>query len=164
MPKPPYDLSWLSEKSYYNHLIRIVEKLFARLGSNLQGILTFGSLAKGKAIYNEEHQSDIDLLVIAENIPINVLSRAKKEWEYLGLDGLGTHIIWKTSTELEMLVDKHRAFIFEVIRDGKIIYDPDNWLKELKYKVQELIQQLVLIETESAWVWPQKVPGSEIEW
>ncbi len=164
MSKKLYDLSWLNEQSYFLHLTRVVEKLISRLEDNLQGILIFGSLAKGRVAYNTEHQSDIDLLIVAQTLPPNILARAKQDWEILGIEGLGIHAIWHTVAELESLVNAHRAFTFEILRDGKIVYDPTGILKRLKINVQELIAQLHVTETDTAWVWPQKEPGSEIEW
>jgi predicted nucleotidyltransferase len=142
----------------------VCEILLASLEDRLQGILVFGSLARGTAKYNAQHQSDIDLLVIVDDLPENPFARAKLEWEILGIVGLGVHCIWETPQELKELVNAHQAFTFEILRDGQAVFDPQQIFVGLKKTVQELILQLGIKETKYGWIWPQKIPGSLIEW
>jgi len=94
------------------------------------------------------------LLLLASGLPSEPLTRLRFGLEILGLDCLGVHRIWETQDELDALINAHQAFTFEIIRDGQIVYDPHGILQDCKLKVQELIVQLGVVETEHAWVWP----------
>ena len=164
MPETPFYLSWINASRYRGHLLRVCELLLSNLEDGLHGILAFGSLVKGTTEYTSEHQSDIDLLLLASGLPSEPLARLRFGLEILGLECLGVHRIWETPEELGALINAHQAFTFETMRDGQIVYDPHGMLHNCKLKVQELIVQLGVVETEHAWVWPQKVPGSSMNW
>ena len=57
------DLSFIQNANFLRSIKEYLEKLF-QLDKKIQGILLFGSLARGEAIYSEREVSDIDLIVI----------------------------------------------------------------------------------------------------
>jgi hypothetical protein len=115
-------------------------------------------------MYSPEHQSDIDLLLIATGLPTKPIERMKFDLDFLGLEALGVHRIWETPEDLDACVNAHQAFWFEIIRDGIAVYDPEGMFDVYKAKVQDLIAKLGIRETEHAWIWPQKVPGEAMDW
>jgi len=62
------------------------------------------------------------------------------------------------------LVHSHRAFIFEIIRDGLILFESEKFLTNLKEQIEKIIKEKKIIELKYSWIWPQKVPGAEMDW
>jgi predicted nucleotidyltransferase len=117
---------------YITYLKKYTEKLISL--ENVKAILLFGSLAEGKP--KPFPESDIDLLVIAENLPENPSERRLK---YLPLKNGDTiyEDIWLTPRELEEAIEGGWGVILDALTFGVKIYDPYKILEKASTKIPQ---------------------------
>jgi hypothetical protein len=117
---------------YRTYLKKYTEKLISL--ENVKAILLFGSLAEGKP--KPFPESDIDLLVIAENLPENPAERRLK---YLPLKNGYTiyEDIWLTPRELEEAIEGGWGVILDALTFGVKIYDPYKILEKASRKIPQ---------------------------
>jgi len=164
MKSKKFDISWIKDKFIINILNTFIDHILEKKSNDIKAILLFGSLARDDFVYNDEHQSDIDLLIISENLPDDIFQRKLYTANLSKSVGAGIHKLWYTSEELIKLIKAHRAFFLEIIKYGRIIFETDGFLSNLKITVENIIKEKGIRETEHAWMWPQAPPGSKIEW
>lgn len=133
------------------------------LSDNLISIVLFGSRARG----NAKKTSDLDLFIIAKKLPLRPFRRVL----YIRNPLMGQFeekicIIAKTSEEV--LKDFPPLFL-DIGIDGIILYDRNDFFKNLQIKIRDIIHQTGLQRKrdngEFYWEWqtpPKK--GWEITW
>ena len=111
------DLSFIQNANFLRSIKEYLEKLF-QLDRKIQGILLFGSLARGEAIYSEREVSDIDLIVIFSDgeLPNDHIERSKTKRELMDLALIGIDSIWMTKTEFEKSVQIKMDIILKFLR------------------------------------------------
>lgn len=143
------------------------------LGGKLRAVCLFGSAARG----DFKKDSDIDLLVIADELPEDVGSRHSMfnqlRMEISSSDtakklrnlGYSTSIseIYLTPDEAE----KHPPIMLDIVEDGIIIYDVDNFLRKVLKEIKERLLTLGArrVQTSKGWYWvlkPDARLGEEI--
>jgi len=131
---------------YRTYLKKYAEKLISL--ENVKAILLFGSLAEGKP--KPFPESDIDLLVIAENLPENPSERRLK---YLPLKNGYTiyEDIWLTPRELEEVIKGGWGVILDALTFGIKIYDPYKILEKASRKIPRY-------HTRIGKIWRKKKP------
>ena len=134
--------------------------------------VVFGSIARETFRFN----SDIDILIIAENLPHGRMKRVR---EFLAVEkriesflwslekqGIHTYIspIFKTPDE----VKKGSPLFLDMVEDARILYDKDdfftNWLKRFISRLKKLGAKRVW--RGNMWYWvlkPDYKPGEVIE-
>jgi uncharacterized protein len=141
-------------------------------GDNLVSFVVFGSVARETFRFN----SDIDILIIAENLPDGRMKRVKQFsaveekieplMESLEKQGIHTYIspVFKTPDE----VKKGSPLFLDMVEDACILYDKDEfftkWLKEFKARLKKLGAKRVW--RGNMWYWvlkPDYKPGEVIE-
>ncbi len=160
-------------KEKYAELVELLLKEIKNFYKDqLVSVVLFGSVARE----TQRFDSDIDILIVAENLP---KGRGKRIREFLQIEekleehlrnleksGIYTYIspILKTPEEV-----KAGSLLFlDLVEDSKILYDRDNFFKN---KLEELRDKLKKwgakrIWLGNAWYWilkPDLKPGETIE-
>jgi hypothetical protein len=125
---------------------RIVERYIKKIVRTLKpkAVIIYGSAAKGS--YGAG--SDIDILVISENLPKNFLERLKTLYE---IDTTNAPIqpIAYTPQEFERMLNKKHLTALEALEYGLIVYD-DGYIQEVVKKFNEM-RKRELTRTEEGW-------------
>ncbi|MBS7645731.1 MAG: nucleotidyltransferase domain-containing protein [Candidatus Bathyarchaeia archaeon] len=143
-------------------LLRLLKETF---GEGLMSVVVFGSVARGDA----KPSSDIDVLVVARNMPKSMMERmelmAKLMIKLEGTDacrklrerGVSTwvqlHPLWSEEAKL------HRPIYLDMVDDAVILLDRDGFieaiLKGLKKRLGELKAKRVYLR-DGSWFWDLK--------
>jgi len=151
---------------------RLLRELVNYYGNRLASVAIFGSVGRGTPTY----QSDIDVLIIAENLPKGRLRRVEefqkieerlepflKEFEK---EGVLTYLSPVFKTPEEALGG---SFLFlDMIDDARILYDRDDFFKNLLERLKMRLSELKAkrVWRGSTWHWVLKEdykPGDTIE-
>lgn len=157
------DLSFIILK-YFRNKIRLYLRFIFKLDLEIRSILLFGSVATGKARMDEEHLSDIDLIIISDDITIDLIKRSQWVVNLTKPVCSGIQALWRTSKEIEGYVDSKYYLILDAFDEGHIIYDPDNFLYKLKERLFKELEEKGVIKTELYWQWPINKFGDKIEY
>lgn len=113
-----------SELPYWGDIQKYVEAIKASLRPKL--ILLYGSLARGTFGLG----SDVDILVIAENLPKNPNERLKLLYD---LDRTHAPIDAKAYTpeEVKRMLLKGHPLIMDALEDGEVLYADEDYLRKL---------------------------------
>ncbi|WP_258083975.1 nucleotidyltransferase domain-containing protein [Thermococcus thermotolerans] len=113
-----------SELPYEGDVKKYVEALKGALRPKL--VLLYGSLARGTFGLG----SDVDILVISENLPKNPNERLKLLYE---LDRTHAPIDAKAYTpeEVKRMLLKGHPLIMDALADGKVLYADEDYLREI---------------------------------
>ncbi len=140
-----------------------VSKLFEALGSKLESIVLFGSLSTGKP----KPESDIDLLVVARDLPDKYSERTSIIREVISsrlMDEIILHI-WREKgiyADLDiLLIDVKEAivthpFYLDLTKDCVIIYDKNGLMSRTITEVREKLERIGakrFEEPDGSWYW-----------
>lgn len=140
-----------------------VDALGAALGPDLVALAVFGSEVRGEA----SESSDVDLLLIARDLPQNPFERRRQVQEPLLEDSIPSVSV------LARTVDEFTADVtplhLDLAADAVIVYDPEGFLASKLERVRQLIRQAGLVRQRTAhgWVWwwrQQPLPGWYLTW
>jgi hypothetical protein len=151
---------------------RLLQEIRSFYGSRLISVVVFGSVARE----TYRHNSDIDILIVSEDLPNGRMKRVKEFSqvedriepfiESLKKEGIDTYIspIFKTSDEVET----GSPLFLDMVEDARILYDKNDFFKHrmdrLKKRLKELGSKRVW--RGSTWHWvlkPDYKPGDVIE-
>ncbi|MHA1294233.1 MAG: nucleotidyltransferase domain-containing protein [Promethearchaeota archaeon] len=161
--KNKFNLEIIKNKFFKKELENYLEYIFT-LKLNIQGILLFGSLAKGSAKNNDQYESDIDLIIICDDLPNDYKKRKQIIRNFTRQINTRVQAIWWTSKELIINVNSKYYLILDALDDGKIIYDPTGLINELKEKLFKELKEKGVIKTDLYWQWPLKKFGDKIQY
>lgn len=151
----------------------LLSELKSYYGQRLISVVVFGSVARETQTFD----SDLDVLIIAEKLPIGRMNRIR-EFEsveeklepllkaFQEKYGINTYIsaIIKSSEEVE----KGSPLFLDMVEDAKILFDKDKFfekrLKRLRTRLKELGAKRIW--RGNAWYWdlkPDYKPGDIIE-
>ncbi|MBS7249011.1 MAG: nucleotidyltransferase domain-containing protein [Candidatus Freyarchaeota archaeon] len=151
-----------------------VSYIYSHFGNRLRSVCLFGSVARGEATPT----SDIDVLVVAEDLPRDVGLRTREtNWihiklreteSYQALKKLGRNCLISDIFLTPQEVETHPPILLDMIDDGVIFYDKDNFLKNALEKLSEKLKQLGAkkIKTEKGHYWilkPDAKPSEVVE-
>ena len=159
------DLSFINNKYFKSMMDEYLDKLF-QIDKKIKGIILFGSLARGEAINSSEKLSDIDLLVIFydNEIPEDHRRLTKTKNNLMGLASSGIDSIWTIESYFKKLIQRKADLILDCMNEGKILFDPDGFVKEQKIKLFKELKEKGVKRRKNYWIWPLKQIGNEIEW
>jgi HEPN domain-containing protein/predicted nucleotidyltransferase len=122
-----------------------------RFPFNVLGAVLFGSLAKG----SHDRDSDIDLLVVADNINPR-LHRRKKEILAIkhSLPGKALDILLLSPKEVISNFINHNPLFLDIAQDGIIIKDERNFLWDLIENTRQYIEAKNIKRLEYGWQFP----------
>ena len=142
------------------------------LGANLVSVALFGSVAKGEA----KPTSDIDLLIVCEDLPKGMFKRHAflepvREQLQGDLEGLWKQGVYADFTELVYTKDEANRFhwvYLDMLEDAVILYDENGFLRgvfeKLRKRLKELgAQRRMLGKIRYYDLKPDLMPGEVIE-
>lgn len=142
---------------------RFVRALQATLHERLVAVVLFGSRARG----DYRHESDWDLLVIAEELPKDPFERRFQLMRGLpaGLRGAAS-MLAKTPREFEA----HLPSIYlDIALDGSVLFDPAGYAGQRLARLREIIERVGLYRERTPagdmWQWRDPPTGWwSVEW
>lgn len=162
------------------HHLQILEGLARRYAEEAQKVLEpdlvavalFGSVARGSA----RPDSDIDLLLIARNLPPKAdrYDRLRPIREVLAPM---CYELWqdgKVTTEFTVILhtveeaEAHPPLYLDLTEDARLLYDPEGFLARVLKDIRDRLAELggYRVWLEEGWYWVLKkdyVPGERIE-
>ena len=117
----------------------VVEKLSPR------SIILYGSMATGKFGAG----SDINIIVISENLPENFLERLRELFELNTTTAPIEPLGYKPSEFLKMIMKRHPTALYAV-SDGKPLYD-DGFFAEARKLFEAVKNKFDIVRIEHGW-------------
>ncbi len=147
------------------YLTQAANKLAAALGENLLGVVLYGSHARAEA----REESDVDLLVIARNLPERRYDRAIFLQRLVrGIaDAPPFSMLGKTPEEFERYFP---SLYLDIGLDGIALYDYDGYMEGKLKRIREIIAEAGLVRERLEggnmfWNWDRKTARQwEITW
>ncbi len=165
------DVSQIKQGRYWVYLLELVKALKRRYKNRLMGVGVFGSVARGKA----RQDSDIDVLLIIENLPLSLGARIddlaviyvegeggggweygdlKKEEQWLKSKGIVVKANFYPLTP-EETAKTPPPVILDAALDLIPLYDPEDILKQyinrVKLRLLELKAKRVQVDKEGSY-------------
>ena len=114
--------------------------------------------------FRKTHEPSKILDAIVYNPENNLEEERNQEiFEITKFFSSGIQAHWWTPKEMKEHVDSKFYLILDALDEGKIIYDPYNFLKELRKQLKKDLKEKGVIKTELYWQWPIKKFGDKIE-
>ncbi len=155
------DLSFIEIDYYRESLRRYLRHIFKK-DLDIRGVLLFGSVARNEARDDEFHTSDIDLIIICENLPKGIWERKEYIFDLTEEVCTGIQDFWWTLKEFKGLLDTKFYLLLDAFDEGKILYDPKNFLQQSKEELFKELKEKGVIKTDLYWQWPAKF-GDKID-
>jgi predicted nucleotidyltransferase len=123
--------------SYVRLILLFIRKIFEKYGGNVFSIVLYGSVARRRA----EKNSDVDLLLIIDGLPLSYSKRIedlvslefdesiRRELEFLRREGYSTDL-----TYIPLTPDEARSFrllFLDILTDGIRLFDRDSFFEKL---------------------------------
>lgn len=151
---------------------QIAKEIKSFYKDGLVSLVVFGSAARGTYRFD----SDLDILIIAKNLPRGRMKRITRFMEVeekiepslrsLQKDGINTFIspVLKTPQEAEM----GSPLFLDMVEDALILYDKDGFFSKILERLRQRLKELGArrIWQGNAWYWilkPDYKPGDVIE-
>jgi len=159
------DLSFIRSNLFLRSLEEYFDKLF-QINKRIKGIILFGSIVRGDAIYSKEKMSDIDLIIVFfdKELPDDHRERTNLKLKLMSLTNLGIDSLWLTESEFKNLVNIKADIIMSALYEGKILFELESFIKNQKNKLFEELREKGVKKRKDYWIWPIKNLGDEIEW
>jgi predicted nucleotidyltransferase len=117
---------------------KVIKDIKTVFGRNLVSVVLFGSYAAGK----QKDVSDIDILVVADNLPLSRKERLSIIFsicqKYL-LKGKTVSIILRSKDEIKNGFEYYNPLLLSISENYKLLYDRGNYflklLKSIKNKI-----------------------------
>ena len=128
------------------------------LGPRLVSMVLFGSVARGEA----RATSDIDLLIVAEDLPRSLTERARplrRAWDRVradrGLPALDWNLVIKTPEEAAY----HSPLYLDMVEDGVVLVDRNGFFQSIlgamRARMRALGSRRVMLP-DGSWYWDLK--------
>jgi predicted nucleotidyltransferase len=132
-------------------LDEFLQRCKQKFGDNLISIILFGSYARGTAT----EYSDVDLLIIAKNLPKRRIERYKIIRDII-LDFIYEYEINLSPILIKPEELSHKnisPLIYGILTGYKVIYDKDNFWKNYLERIKPIIKERkpVFIDEEKEW-------------
>lgn len=132
----------------------IVGVFRVHLGSDLIAIVLYGSWARGES----RPGSDVDLLLIARNLPRDRFERAAYvHWPVVGRFRRRISVLAKEPAEFEGYFP---SLYLDIGLDGIILYDPEGYMAGKLRRIREIIEEAGLYRVrrdgELMWLWKRR--------
>ncbi|MBT9131376.1 MAG: hypothetical protein DDT41_01681 [candidate division WS2 bacterium] len=144
--------------------IGLIKQYFETICKKVQvcGVLLFGSVARGDAKPLESYESDIDLLLVIEEMPLDLEKRLIYKMEVETGTRSRVQAIWMTPGELEEHMEAKAGYILDAFDEGIIIYDPQGFLEKKKSELFSELNKKGVSRLKWGWSWNIKA-GEVVE-
>jgi len=139
-----------SLKDLNNDYAALIKEYLDNIKNRVTGVLLFGSVSRREEL--PFPQSDIDMIVVAKDIPSDFFERAEFVRKIENCPSL-LQGIWMTEEEFIAQFKAGAGYLLDAIHEGRIIYDTGFLKKIIPQSIQELEAQGIR-RIGSAWVWP----------
>lgn len=140
---------------YIKAITQQVKKKLGELNEiEIVSIAIFGSMARQEA----DESSDVDLMIVAENIPqkrihrIPEIIKIKRQFS----SSIPLDILLVSKNECLLNFRNHNPLYLDITLDAKIIYDDDDFLNKLIAETHEYILANGIYRTNDSWSFPVK--------
>jgi len=128
-----------------------LKKKGGALPLHVRGALLFGSWVRGE----QSPDSDIDLLVVAENINPKRHRRGEEIAQIKRyLPGLPLDILLLTKDEVVSNFINHNPLFLDIAEDGIIIFDDGNFLHDLVAETRDYVRKRKIRRFGDGWIFP----------
>lgn len=118
---------------------------------SIRAVVVFGSTARGRAT----ESSDVDLLVVAEDIPEKLHRRAEEIVRIKHhFPGLPLDVLLLTPEETRSNFNNHNPLFLDIAEEGVILIDADDFLRDLVQKTKAYIRSRGIKKFHDAWKFP----------
>jgi predicted nucleotidyltransferase len=141
---------------------RFTEELKERWGDNLISVILYGAVPRGESQTN----SDIDLLVIGEQLPLGAFARSRllKEseealkGEVAKLKEKGLHPYFSFVVKTREEAGYHSPLYLDMTMDARILYDKEDCFAEILKGMRERMKELGArrVYLKDGWYWDLK--------
>jgi len=132
-------------------LKELVETLHKHLGDDLVAVALYGSWARGEG----QPGSDIDLFIIARNLPKRRFPRAQHVHRAVG--GRFPHPVSIVAKEPEEFERHFPSLYLDLGLDAVVLYDPQGYMTTRLARIKQLIQEAGLYrkrcDGDFVWLW-----------
>lgn len=144
--------------------IRLIEQYLEiiRRRVNVSGVMLFGSVARGDAKPYKSYESDIDLIVISEDLPADLEKRLLYKIEVETGTKSRVQTIWMTPKELEEHIEAKSGYVLDAFYEGIILYDPADFLERKKAELMEELNKKKVSKLKWGYSWNIKA-GEVVE-
>lgn len=148
------------EEPYRRLLEKLIETLRGRFGDDLISVVVYGSVARGEA----KRDSDVDLLIVARNLPRSRFARQdlfieveeKLEEILKRLEEEGYRVDFSPILLTPEEAARIRPLYLDMVEDAVVLYDKGGFfasvLAKLKARLEELGAQRVRLGKRWYWV------------
>ena len=138
----------VGDSKYLQIIVEYLDELNEKFVFNIKAVLLFGSLSKGKAKPFETAESDVDLLILCEELPpvknrLYVLRELRADPRVRGL--------LYSFKEIENSLTSS-GIIMDALADGIILYDPERILDKFREKFREKLCKKGIKRTPEGWI------------
>lgn len=131
----------------YEEVVKGLRDLVRETANKLQPklVIAYGSFARG-----DWHQgSDIDILLISDNIPSNF----KERWDilYTVMKGFPIEPHLHTTKEFEEMLIHGRMTVLDALTEGVTLYADDKFMKKTNQMLKEVMKKLKPKKTHIGW-------------
>ena len=128
------------------------------LGSRLRSLVLFGSLARGQGTA----RSDVDLLVIADDLPRSLVERRRPllaAWSEARARHALPAVEWNLVTKTPEEARHHSPLYLDIVEDGILLVDRGRFfetvLDAMRARMRELGSRRVFLD-DGSWYWDLK--------
>ena len=127
---------------------------------DVYAVLLFGSVARGNAKPFHSYESDIDIIVIIKDIPLDLGKRMLYKIDVESETQSRVQSIWMTPQELEEHIEAKSDYILEAFESGIILFDPEGFLQTKK---SDLFMELKMKGVSRLkWGWSWNIKAGEV--
>jgi predicted nucleotidyltransferase len=114
----------------------------------------YGSMARGD--YHED--SDVNLLVISDNIPLRFMDRSSLLDKFTPVK-LPAEVLAYTGTEFDSMIENRHPTALSALEEGRVLCD-DGYVKQAYQKYLKMRSRTGLKRIDIGWVAEKLVPSS----
>lgn len=130
----------------------LLKEYLEKVKNRVTGVLLFGSVARREEL--PFPQSDIDMIVVAKDLPSDFFQRAELVRKIENCPSL-LQSIWMTEEEFISQFKAGAGYLLDAIHEGKIIYDR-GFLRKIIPQAKHELEAKGIRRIGSAWVRPVK--------
>jgi predicted nucleotidyltransferase len=139
-----------SLKNLNNEYATLIKEYLDNIKNKVTGVLLFGSVSRCEEL--PFPQSDIDMIVVAKDLPYDFFERAEFVRKIENCPSL-LQSIWMTEDEFIAQFKAGAGYLLDAIHEGRIIYDT-GFLKQIIPQSKQELEAKGIRRVGSAWVWP----------